>query len=167
MIASIVPIVRKTWDDRGDHMETLSSAIPVIGTIEAIAIARIAQVLSQTIRAIGAIKDFLMETIPSDRGDPNITRSCRERHDSCQNVLKVAADNEFSLELFTEEVQIYDCIKQIQQGVWGKYERINCWKKIGGKFSLSTEEAEKLIQEHLDGLWSIPEAHVAVEEPQE
>ena len=44
---------------------------------------------------------------------------------------------------------------------------INCWKKIGGKFSLSTEEAEKLIQEHLDGLWLIPEAHVAVEEPQE
>ena len=44
---------------------------------------------SQTIRAIGAIKDFLMETIPDDlrdRGDPNITRSCRERHDSCQNV---------------------------------------------------------------------------------
>ena len=76
MIASIVPIVRKTWDDRGDHMETLSSAIPAIGTIEAIAIARIAQVLSQTIRAIGAIKDFLMETIPEDRsvrGDPNIT----------------------------------------------------------------------------------------------
>ena len=111
MIASIVPIVRKTWDDRGDHMETLSSAIPAIGTIEAIVIARIAQV--QTIRTMGAIKDFLMETIPddlSDRGDPNITRSCRERHDSCQNVLKVAADNEFSLELFTAEVQIYDCL---------------------------------------------------------
>ena len=108
MIASIVPIVPKTWDDRGDHMETLSSAIPAIGTIEAIVIARIAQVLSQTIRAIGAIKDFLMETIPDDRGDPNIMRSCRERHDSCQNVLKVAADNEFSLELFTSEVQIYD-----------------------------------------------------------
>ena len=54
-----------------------------------------------------------METIPddqSDRGDPNITRSCRERHDSCQNVLKVAADNEFSLELFTAEVKIYDCL---------------------------------------------------------
>ena len=49
MIASIV---RKTWDDRGDHMETLSSGILAIGTIEAIAIARIAQVLSQTIRAI-------------------------------------------------------------------------------------------------------------------
>ena len=59
MIASIVPIVRKTWDDRGDHMETLSSAIPAIGTIEAIAIARIA-------RAIGAIEHFLMETIPDD-----------------------------------------------------------------------------------------------------
>ena len=82
MIASIVPIVRRTWDDRGDHMETLSSAISAIGTIEAIAIAIIAQVLSQTIRAIGAIKYFLMETIPGDRGDPNIMRSCRERHDS-------------------------------------------------------------------------------------
>ena len=92
-------------------METLSSATPAIGTIEAIVIARIAQV--QTIRAIGAIKYFLMEAIPddlSDRGDLNITRSCRERHDSCQNVLKVAADNEFSLELFTAEVQIYDCL---------------------------------------------------------
>ena len=66
MIASIVPIVRKTW---GDHMETLSSAIPAIGTIEAIAIARIAQVLSQTIRAI---EHFLMETIPDDRGDPKV-----------------------------------------------------------------------------------------------
>ena len=44
MIASIVC---KTWDDWGDHMGTLSSAIPAI---EAIAIARIAQVLSQTIR---------------------------------------------------------------------------------------------------------------------
>ena len=89
-------------------METLSSAIPAIGTI-----ARIAQVLSQTIRAIGAIKDFLRETIPddrSDRGDPNITRSWRKRHDSCQNVLKLAADNEFSLELFTAEVQINDCL---------------------------------------------------------
>ena len=69
MIASIV---RKTWDDRGDHMETLSSAIPAFGTIEAIAIARIAQVLSQTIRAIGAIEHFLMETIPDDRGDPKV-----------------------------------------------------------------------------------------------
>ena len=69
MIASLVPIVRKTWDDRGDHMETLSSAIPAIGTIEAIAIARIAQVLSQTIRAI---EHFLMETIPDDRGDPKV-----------------------------------------------------------------------------------------------
>ena len=67
MIASIV---RKTWDDRGDHMETeLSSAIPAIRTIEAIAIARIAQVLSQTIRAI---EHFLMETIPNDRGDPKV-----------------------------------------------------------------------------------------------
>ena len=72
MIASIVPIVRKTWDDRGDHMETLSSAIPAIWTIEAIAIARIAQVLSQTIRAIGAIEHSLMETIPDDRGDPKV-----------------------------------------------------------------------------------------------
>ena len=63
MIASIV---RKTWDDRDDHMETLSSAIPAIGTIEAIAIARIAQV----VRAIGAIEHFLMETIPDDWGDP-------------------------------------------------------------------------------------------------
>ena len=45
-------LLNPTWDDRGDHMQTLSSAI---GTIEAIAIARIAQVLSQTIRAIGAI----------------------------------------------------------------------------------------------------------------
>ena len=70
MIASIV---RKTWDDRGDHMETLwSSAIPAIGTIEAIAIPRITQVLSQTIRAIGAIEHFLMETIPDDRGDPKV-----------------------------------------------------------------------------------------------
>ena len=54
-----------------------------------------------------------METIPDDlwdRGDPSITRSCRERHYSCQNVLKVAADKEFSLELFTPEVQIYDIL---------------------------------------------------------
>ena len=94
MIASIIPIIRKTWDDRGDHMETLSSAIPAIGTIEAIAIARFAQVLTETIRAIGAIKDFLMETIPDHQSDRG---SCRERHDSCQNVLKVAADNECSL----------------------------------------------------------------------
>ena len=73
MIASIARIVRKTWDDRGDHMETLSSAIPAIGTIEAISIAsRIAQVLSQTIRAIGAIEHFLMQTIPDDRGDPKV-----------------------------------------------------------------------------------------------
>ena len=48
-------LLNPTWDDRGDHMQSLSSAIPAIGTIEAIAIARIAQVLSQTIRAIGAI----------------------------------------------------------------------------------------------------------------
>ena len=72
MIASIVLIVRKMWDNRDDHMETLSSAIPVIGTIEAIAIARIAQVLSQTIWGIGTIEHFLMETIPDDRGDPKV-----------------------------------------------------------------------------------------------
>ena len=46
MIASIVPIVLKTLNDRGDHMEILSSAIPAIGTIEAIAIARIAGSIS-------------------------------------------------------------------------------------------------------------------------
>ena len=111
-----------------------------------------------------------METIPddlSDRGDPNITRSCRERHDSCQNVLKVEAETRSLLNYSRRTPDIRLSIQQIQQGVWGKYERINCWKKIGGKFSLSTEEAEKLIQEHVDGLWSIPEAHVAVEEPQE
>ena len=65
MIASIV---RKTWDDRDDHMETLSSAIPAIGTIEAIAIARIAQVLSQTIRAIGAIEHFFNGNYPGRSG---------------------------------------------------------------------------------------------------
>ena len=111
-------------------------------------IPRIAQVLSQTIRAIGAIKGFLMETIPddrSDRGDLNITHSCRERHDSCHNVLKMAVDNEFSLELFTADVQIYGCLyKKFSKEYNDKYKGIiNCWKKIGGKFGLFPEGSEK------------------------
>ena len=83
-------------------METLSSAIPAIGMIEAIAIARIAQVLSQMIWALPDDR--------SDRGVPNITHSCRDHHDFCHNVLKMAANNEFPLELFTAEVQIYDSL---------------------------------------------------------
>ena len=137
----IASIVRKTWDDRGDHGNTR-----VVDSADrddrSDCHGRIAQVLSQTIRAIGAIKNFLMET--SDRGDPNITHSCRERHDSCHNVLKMAADNEFSLELFTAEVQIYDCLyNKFSKEYRDKYKGINCWKKIGGKFGLSPEEAEK------------------------
>ena len=60
--------------------------------------------------------------------------------------------------VFLEEVQKYPCLyNKFCKEYKDKYIKINCWRKIGEKFSLTPEEAEEKVQEFEDDVWSAPE----------
>ena len=53
------------------------------------------------------------------------------------------SDN-FNSALFTEEIQKYECLyNKLCKDYKNKFIRLNCWKKIGEKFQVTPDEAEK------------------------